>query len=119
MKKGLWRISGAAIKNLFTKPVTISYPKGKWKRDKRYRGLLTFNKESCIGCGMCMRDCPTAAIKVVNEGTKEDKAMRAFLNTGRCIFCGQCADSCPKSSIHLTSQGDLAKFAHDDLDVEI
>lgn len=113
------RISRAALKSLFTPPATTKYRGGKLTLDERCRGLLRYDPTDCIACGLCMRDCPTGAIRVVNEGTKQERHTRAFLDTGRCIFCGQCVDSCAKNCLSTTSAADLADFTRDGLTKEL
>ncbi|HML47770.1 MAG TPA: 4Fe-4S binding protein [Clostridia bacterium] len=113
------RISGAAIKNLFRKPATIPYMGGNLELDPRNRGLLVYDASTCISCGLCMKDCPTNAILVVNNGTKENPDRHAYLDTGRCIFCAQCVSSCPKDSLSYTSKSDLATLDKGVMKIEI
>jgi len=49
------------------------------------------NTDECIGCGICVEECPASAIVLENENAKvtEDK----------CTDCGTCADSCPNEII--------------------
>ena len=49
------------------------------------------NTDECIGCGICVEECPASAIVLENEKAKvaEDK----------CTDCGTCADSCPNEII--------------------
>ena len=47
------------------------------------------DKESCISCGLCSKNCPMS-IDVVKEIDKG-----AIHNT-ECIQCGKCIDGCPK-----------------------
>ena len=119
-KAGPGQIAFHAFKTFFAKPVTTSYAgKGSPVVESRYRGLLKFKASDCINCHLCMRDCPTGAITIINEGTKEEKKMKALLNTGRCVFCGQCVETCPKTCLSLTEKVDLASLNKDDLTVEI
>ncbi len=105
--------------SLFKKPATIPYMGGHLTLDRRVRGLLRYDPAQCVACGLCMKDCPTGARRVVNEGTKEAKQMHAYLDTGRCIFCGQCVDSCAKHCLHSTAKADLSQFERDSLTVEL
>lgn len=45
----------------------------------------------CIGCGICVKNCPNDAIKV------ED--FHAIIDYEKCTGCGTCAEKCPKSAI--------------------
>ncbi len=119
-KTGPAKISLEALSNLFKKPATTSYAgKEAPEVESGYRGRLEYEAGNCINCGLCMRDCPTGAIKIINEGTKEDKKMKAVLNIGRCIFCCQCVDTCPKKCLSYSQNIDFARTNKDDLTVEL
>ena len=115
MKNFAW----ALLRGAFKKPATTTYFGGDMQLDSRVRGLLKYDKTACVASGLCMKDCPTGAIKVVNEGTKDEKDMHAYLDTGKCIFCGQCADSCAKKCLSCSNNVDLAKLDKDGLTVEL
>ncbi|MCL1906302.1 MAG: 4Fe-4S binding protein, partial [Clostridiales bacterium] len=73
-----------------------------------YRGKPVFDSEKCIGCKMCVRDCPAGALSVENVGSKTKKQFVCRLNLAHCVFCGQCADSCTKNSITLSTRVELS-----------
>jgi formate hydrogenlyase subunit 6/NADH:ubiquinone oxidoreductase subunit I len=102
------KIAGNALGHLFKKPATVAYPLGELKIDPKFRGKLVFDPTDCIGCNLCMRDCPANAIIVENVGTKENKEFVCRLNIAHCIFCGQCAESCRKGSISLSPNVELS-----------
>lgn len=116
-KKMPGMIAKMAVGNLFKKPVTISYPKGKMTIADNYRGKLTFNPTNCIGCGLCERNCPAGALKIINEGTRENRKMKALLNIGHCIFCCQCVDSCARKCLSYSQNIDLSSLSKDNLKV--
>ncbi len=62
-----------------------------------FRGKLEYDKESCIGCQLCVKVCPSEALIF-----KEDRTVRHHIN--RCTFCGQCVDICPTSSFDFTDE---------------
>lgn len=53
--------------------------------------MINIDKEKCIGCGLCIKDCPTGTI-----GMEDGKAL--FNNTV-CIRCGHCIAVCPKNAV--------------------
>lgn len=118
-KSGPGRILNMAIGQLFKKPATIAYPKGKMQVVKDYRGKLWFDPATCINCKICVRNCPSKAITIINEGTKEDRRMRAVLDIGHCIFCCQCVDTCPRKSLTFSQNIDLSNLKKEELTVDL
>ena len=53
---------------------------------------IEMNSSKCIGCGLCVEECPTGII-----GIADGKAF--FTDIARCISCGHCAAICPASAI--------------------
>lgn len=47
--------------------------------------------DGCIGCGLCVRNCPSGAISVT--------AGRAHIRYDLCLGCGKCVVTCPKRAI--------------------
>ncbi|HHV95044.1 MAG TPA: 4Fe-4S binding protein [Clostridiaceae bacterium] len=119
IKQRIGKIINEAVKNFFRKPATISLAKDKIQIVKNYRGKLVYDPANCTGCGMCVRNCPAAAITIVNEGTKEERKMKATLNVGHCIFCCQCVDSCPKKCLSYSQNIDLASFNKEELKMQL
>jgi len=65
------------------------------------RGKLVYNRETCTGCGLCMKVCPAHAIEqVVYPAVGEERPeKRIRIYVGNCIFCGQCIDICAKKCL--------------------
>ena len=68
---------GVTFKNLFSKPVTFSYPEEKRIMPERYRGRHFLNRdenglERCIGCSLCSINCPVNCIHVVSAENDPD-----------------------------------------------
>ena len=85
-------------KALFSKPETIPYPEGTHQYSVNYRGSVHIIAENCIGCGLCVRDCPSAALAL----EKESKLIFQLIHyRDRCTSCGQCELSCKFNSIYL------------------
>lgn len=91
---------------LSKKPVTVLYPYEKLEVPEAFRGKIKFILENCISCGMCAKDCVSAAC-VMKE---IDGKKRPVFDMDRCVFCGQCAESCPKEAIVMTHEYELAHF---------
>ena len=94
----------SAIKSTFSKPATTKYPAQKPPLPEKYRGQPVFDYETCIGYGLCSRDCPTKAIEMVKVASKR----RPQVNLSKCVFCYQCAESCPKKAIDYSGKYELA-----------
>ncbi len=91
------------------KPVTTKYPAVKYEMPPRFRGKLNYFSEKCIGCKLCMRDCPTGAIVIRKVG---EKLFEADIDLSKCIYCAQCVDSCPKKALEATGDFELARLEH-------
>lgn len=95
-----------AMKNLFLKPATTSYPFQPAEYPERVRGHVEINEEACIVCGLCMRSCPSNAIRV--DRAKESWQIDRF----DCVQCGNCVNMCPKKCLSIVpgyTEPDAAK----------
>jgi len=54
------------------------------------------DKNKCVGCWVCIRECPADAISM-----KEGKAE---INMEKCIRCGKCHDVCPQEAVRHDSE---------------
>ena len=71
----------------------------------KLRGKMTYNRETCIGCNLCIKVCPAHAIEAVPAAKK----IRIFVS--QCIQCGQCTEICPKQCLALS--GEFLNASHD------
>lgn len=53
-------------------------------------------QEDCVGCGVCVEECPVNAISMVDE--------KAEINMDECIRCGVCHDVCPQDAVRHDSE---------------
>ena len=87
--------AGTALKNLFSKPVTTSYPFAPAQYPERMRGHIEIDIENCISCGMCARSCPPGALTV-------DRAAGTWtIQRFDCVQCGNCVNVCPKKCLKM------------------
>jgi len=70
----------------------------------RFRGKISFNREKCTGCQLCIKVCPTKAIEFIPE----EKKVKIFV--ARCCFCAQCNDICPTSALSMTDEFMLSSY---------
>ena len=69
---------------------------------KRYRHLenvatLAYDREKCVGCGLCSTVCPHRIFAVA-----DGKAV--VLDREACMECGACARNCPVNCISMQSE---------------
>ena len=102
------------IQSIFKKPATVLYPFVKEETPKTFRGEIKFYPEKCIGCKLCMRDCPSNAITIRKTA---DGKFEADIDLAKCIYCGQCVDSCMKKAIETTNVFELAALDRQKLKV--
>ena len=57
---------------------------------------LAFDKEACIGCGLCAEVCPHRVF-AITKGAQGNKA--EIMDFGACIECGACANNCPTRAV--------------------
>ncbi len=106
----LWR-------TLFTRPITVRFPFAPLELPSYFRGRVTIEPALCIGCGLCVRDCPASALELEREsdalsplvlskaeGSKGREEFRLIHYHDRCAYCGQCQDVCRQGAIRLTNE---------------
>lgn len=99
----------SSLRNLFRRPFTTAYPKGRADLPPSNRGRVLWDMEKCIFCRRCERSCPTTAIIT----DKEAKTQTVIRN--RCIACNTCVEVCPTQTISMMpdySTPDLAPSVH-------
>jgi len=81
------------LRNLFSKPATIEYPKVDIPAEEGYRGLHRVDAAKCISCRLCAMECPTGAITMKKFPYKEKEI--PVIDLSLCIFCYHCVYVCP------------------------
>lgn len=102
------------LQSLFKKPATSRYPFKKSPMPENYRGKIIFHSELCVGCQMCVKDCPSNAIKIKKVG---DKKFVAEFDLAKCIYCAQCVNSCARKALESTKEFELASLDREKLKV--
>lgn len=76
------------------------------KAKKNSYHSLHIDKDKCIGCSHCMRNCPTQAIRLV-DGV-------AVMRLENCIDCGRCYSECPVNAISIMQDDfeEIRRFEH-------
>jgi formate hydrogenlyase subunit 6/NADH:ubiquinone oxidoreductase subunit I len=93
------------LASIFKKPATQQYPFVKCEMPDKFRGKIVFTPNLCIGCKICMKDCPSNAITIIKAG---EKRFECDIDMAKCIYCAQCVDSCPKKALAATKEFELA-----------
>ena len=111
--KNLFKGMGITSKHLGRHAITIQYPEEKWTMPERSRGIVVLlsDKETgalnCTACMLCMKACPTGAIRIVaprDEVTKKRDLQQFEIDFGICCFCGLCEEACNFSALKMTGK---------------
>jgi len=110
-------------KHLGRHAITIQYPEEKFEMPERSRGMVVLLSDkntgnlNCTGCLLCMKACPTAAIRVdAPRGEDKKRVLKSFtLDNGLCCFCGLCEEACNFCAIKLTPKYEYSTLDKDEL----
>ena len=109
-------------RHLFTRSITLQYPKERVTLPKRSRMKLFMKYEDCIGCGQCVRVCPVQCIYMKTEkrpatsppiwaanGMPIKLDVKVFdIDMSLCCYCNLCTYPCPTDCIYMTPDYEFA-----------
>jgi formate hydrogenlyase subunit 6/NADH:ubiquinone oxidoreductase subunit I len=101
------KILREVLNAVWRKPATLNYPLHKAPMCEGFRGKIRHAAKNCIGCRMCMRDCPAFAIEIKPAG---EKKFIAEIDYSKCICCCQCVDGCPRKALEVGPEFELAQL---------
>ena len=74
--------------------------------------MFTVNKEKCVGCGKCVKDC------FVSDIVMTDK--KAQIKNEACIKCGHCIAICPEDAVSTDEYDmkDVLEYSKNDFEID-
>jgi NADH-quinone oxidoreductase chain I len=121
---GLW----ITLKRLFTRIVTVQYPRQKLTMTPHFRGhieAIRFDDTKthhCVACGLCARLCPSHVIKVQGEKAKAGALKHGhqyYIDFSKCSLCGLCVDYCPEQTLKFSAEYELVFYSRWDTVIDI
>ncbi len=123
LAKGMW----VTLRTLFSRPVTVNYPKVKEELVPRARSVIALDQEACTVCMLCARECPDWCIYI--EGHKElqppsreggrarSRAVldRFDIDYALCMYCGICVEVCPFDALFWSPQYEFSEYQMGDM----
>lgn len=72
--------------------------------------IVSVDTTLCIGCKLCVSDCPTSAIRML-----DDKAVATMQG---CILCGHCQAICPQNAVSLSGFAEVPETITPDMHLD-
>jgi len=68
--------------------------------------MIKVHNDKCVGCSLCIKGCPVAAITLVNK--------KAVIDLNKCTLCGACVSVCKFNALQMVRQeikrGDISGY---------
>ena len=58
--------------------------------------MIKVHNDKCVGCGLCVKVCPVAAISLTNK--------KAIVDANKCTLCSACVTACKFNALQLVRQ---------------
>ncbi len=121
--KNLLKGLGIAGKHLGRHAITIQYPEQRYDIPERSRGIVVLLSDkktgelNCTACDLCMRACPTAAIRIdSHRDENKRKVLDQFIvDNALCCFCGLCEEACNFCALKMATKYEFSTLDKDDL----
>jgi NADH-quinone oxidoreductase subunit I len=117
---GIARGMALVFSRMFTKPITVQYPKEKRELPERTRGALYLSRNEtgrlkCRACFICQKTCPDGLIDILTTRLESGEVMIDDWRweSAACMFCGLCRDSCPWDALHMNKEYELSTYRYD------
>ena len=74
--------------------------------------MFKVDKEKCIGCGLCVKDCLVKDIEIVDK--------KANIKNETCMKCGHCIAICPKEAVStdLYNMDDVKNYNKEEFELD-
>ncbi len=102
------------IRTLFRRSGTTRFPYEPSEFHAAYRGQVHANPKNCVGCGLCVRDCPAGALSL-EKRSRQSFTLKHYAE--RCAYCAQCEYSCKFNAIYLGNSYNESVFDKESLHI--
>ena len=72
-----------------------------WRRSEKLKRSALKVNDSCVGCGVCAKNCPVGNITITGGCAH---------GIGKCVFCYRCVNLCPKGAITLFGEHIVERY---------